>query len=247
MNIYAITDVGLKRQVNQDYIYATKKEVGSLPNIFLVADGMGGHKAGDYASKTTVENILHEIVQSKEDDIIETLSNAITVTNRLLYKKSKEVEALNGMGTTVVVATYQGSTLQVANIGDSRLYIVNKQSIRQITTDHSYVEEMIRVGTLDRESARKHPDKNIITRAVGVQPQLEIDFYKEKIEVGDIVLMCSDGLSNMIEDEKLQKIIVQDVCLEKKAKNLVHAANNNGGSDNISVILIELDAGGMEE
>lgn len=245
MNIYSITDVGLKRQVNQDYIYATEKEVGILPNIFLVADGMGGHKAGDYASKTTVENILLEIGHSKEEDAVASIRNAITATNQLLYRKSKENEDLSGMGTTAVVATCQGSVLLVANIGDSRLYIINRQSIRQITRDHSFVEEMVRVGSLDRESARKHPDKNIITRAVGVQSQVEVDFYKEKIEAGDIVLMCSDGLSNMLEDEKIQKIIIEGNSLEKKAKNLVQAANDNGGKDNISVILIELDAGGL--
>lgn len=142
------------------------------------------------------------------------------------------------MGTTVVAATCLGHYLQVANVGDSRLYIVNEE-VRQITTDHSLVEEMVRVGRIDREAARNHPDKNIITRAVGALDTLEIDFFSEELKAGDIVLICSDGLTNMIEDNEIGAILKERGSLEEKAGRLVAAANDNGGKDNIAVILID--------
>lgn len=244
MKSYSITDIGKKRQINQDYIYTTENKIGTLPNIFLLADGMGGHKAGDYASKNTVAVIVEEVRNSHEKDVTLSISNAVTTANQVIFAKSKD-ENFSGMGTTIVVATCDEQTLKVANIGDSRLYIIKQDSIKQITRDHSYVEEMIRIGTLKRENARSHPDKNMITRAVGVQEHLEIDFFEEQLELGDIVLICSDGLSNMLEDSIIMKIVNQGTNLETQAKNLVHAANNNGGKDNISVILMKVDAGGI--
>ena len=179
LKTFSITDIGRKRKVNQDYIYTSEKPVGNLPNVFIVADGMGGHNAGDYASKVTV-----------------------------------------------------------ANVGDSRLYVVGSK-IRQITRDHSYVEEMVRIGELDRADARNHPDKNIITRAVGAEDKVEPDFFTVELQEGEIVLMCSDGLTNMLEDEEIRMIISGARDLVEKAERLVEAANANGGRDNISVILIE--------
>ena len=134
-----------------------------------------------------------------------------------------------------------GHYLQVANVGDSRLYIINKE-IRQITRDHSLVEEMIRMGGIDRKAARNHPDKNIITRAIGGMDTVEIDFFHEELRPGDIVLMCSDGLTNMLEDEEIGEILKEQVSIEERAKKLVEAANNNGGKDNIAVILIDVFA-----
>ena len=148
------------------------------------------------------------------------------------------IEAQEGMGTTVVVASCMGRFLQVANVGDSRLYVVNRE-IRQITRDHSLVEEMIRMGGLDRADARNHPDKNIITRAVGAEDHVEPDFFTVELREGDTVLMCSDGLTNMLEDEEIRMIISGARDLVEKAERLVEAANANGGRDNISVILIE--------
>ena len=245
MHIFSLTDVGKKRQVNQDYIYATKEKIGTLPNIFLLADGMGGHKAGDFASKTTVENILIEINDSNETRTVENISNAIKNTNDILYNKAQKEEKFHGMGTTLVVATIENHRLQVANIGDSRLYIINQKSMRQITRDHSYVEEMVRIGSLAREKAREHPDKNIITRAVGVQKKVEVYFYEVELAENDMILLCSDGLSNMVDDNQIQSIMLNGLTPKEKAMNLVYAANDNGGKDNISVIVIELDSGGL--
>ena len=212
--------------------------MGNLPNVFIVADGMGGHNAGDYASKVTVETMLAEMQSSFEKNPTLIFRRAIEEANEVIRRRADEDKKLEGMGTTVVVASCMGRFLQVANVGDSRLYVVNRE-IRQITRDHSLVEEMIRMGGLDRADARNHPDKNIITRAVGAEDQVEPDFFTVELREGDTVLMCSDGLTNMLEDEEIRMIISGARDLVEKAERLVEAANANGGRDNISVILIE--------
>jgi protein phosphatase len=163
---------------------------------------------------------------------------AIKAANREIIKEASGDEHLKGMGTTVVAATVKEQMLYFANVGDSRLYVVGSK-IRQITRDHSYVEEMVRIGELDRADARNHPDKNIITRAVGAEDKVEPDFFTVELQEGEIVLMCSDGLTNMLEDEEIRMIISGARDLVEKAESLVEAANANGGRDNISVILIE--------
>lgn len=238
---FSITDIGKKRKLNQDFVYTSDEPVGNLPNVYIVADGMGGHKAGDYASKCTVETIVREIRGCFEKSPIRILSKAIRVANDQIRRKAREDESLSGMGTTVVAATCLGKYLQVANVGDSRLYIINEE-IRQITRDHSLVEEMVRMGGLDRAMARNHPDKNIITRAIGARDTIEIDFFHEELKSGDIVLMCSDGLTNMLEDEEIGRILKGQGTIEERAEKLVEAANNNGGKDNIAVIIIDMFA-----
>lgn len=238
---FSVTDIGKKRKLNQDYVYVLETSVGNLPNIFVVADGMGGHNAGDYASKCTVETMIREIRGCFEKNPVRILGKAIRIANDQIRRKAKEDSSLYGMGSTVVAATCLGHYLQVANVGDSRLYIINDE-IRQITRDHSLVEEMIRMGGLDREAARNHPDKNIITRAIGALDTVEIDFFNEELKPGDIVLICSDGLTNMLEDKEICSIIKEYTSLKERAEKLVEAANNNGGKDNIAVILIDVFA-----
>lgn len=241
---FSVTDIGKRRKLNQDVVYASEEPVGNLPNIFIVADGMGGHNAGDYASKCAVETIVREVRGSFEKNPVRILGKAIRLANDQVRRRAKEDERLRGMGTTVVAATCIGRYLQVANVGDSRLYIVNDQ-IRQITRDHSLVEEMVQVGSIDREAARRHPDKNIITRAVGALDTLEIDFFYEELRDGDLVLMCSDGLTNMLEDNEIKKILKEHISMREKAERLIEAANQNGGMDNIAVILIDVFAKGI--
>ena len=238
LKTFSITDIGKKRQLNQDYVYTSEMPIGNLPNVFIVADGMGGHNAGDYASKYTVETIVQEIARSKEENAVRVIKDAIEIANEHIRQKAKEDIHLYGMGTTLVVATCMGSRLQVANVGDSRLYVVNDK-ITQITRDHSLVEEMVRRGEIDREAARSHPDKNIITRAIGASETIKVDFFTVELQKGDIVLMCSDGLTNMLEDEEIRMILNGQRDIVEKAEELVKAANNNGGRDNIAVILIE--------
>ena len=188
LKTFSLTDVGKRRNMNQDYIFTSEKPIGNLPNLFLVADGMGGHKAGDYASKHTVETICQMVERSLEKEPRIILSQAIDAANEHIRNKSLEDESLNGMGTTIVAATCLENCVQVANVGDSRLYVVG-ETIRQITQDHSYVEELVRKGSLDKETARNHPDKNIITRAVGAGDTVEIDFFSVVLKPGETIFM----------------------------------------------------------
>ncbi len=238
---YALTDIGQKRQLNQDFIYRSETPVGNLPNVFIVADGMGGHNAGDYASRLAVETVVEEISTSFEKNPVKILNNAIERANEMLRKRAREDRALSGMGTTIVAATCIGKYLEVANVGDSRLYVISDE-IRQITQDHSLVEEMVRMGGLDKETARNHPDKNIITRAVGARRDVEVDFFDVELQTGDMFLLCSDGLTNMVDDEMICRILKGDGNLEDRVEELTRTANQNGGKDNISVIVIELSA-----
>ena len=185
--------------------------------------------------------MVREIRGCFEKNPIRILGKAIRLANDQIRRRAREDHSLYGMGTTVVAATCLGHYLQVANVGDSRLYIVNEE-IRQITRDHSLVEEMIRIGGIDRKAARNHPDKNIITRAIGAMDTVEIDFFHEELKMGDIILICSDGLTNMVEDEQIGSIVRERISIEEKAEKLVEAANNNGGKDNIAVILIDVFA-----
>ncbi len=235
---YALTDIGRKRQLNQDYIYLTENPVGTLPNLFIVADGMGGHKAGDYASDLAVETVVKEAGASLEKSPSRILGHAITIANRILRQRASENFALSGMGTTLVAATCIGRFLEVANVGDSRLYVIGDEIV-QITEDHSLVEEMVRMGGIGREEARNHPDKNIITRAIGARDDVEVDFFNLELQTGDMVLLCSDGLTNMVDDETICRILKNGKSLRDRVEELVRTANENGGRDNISVIVIE--------
>lgn len=236
---FSQTDIGKRRQVNQDYVFSTDEPVGKLSNLFIVADGMGGHNAGDFASKYTVETVVREIKNSVESKSFRIIGKAIRIANELIRQRAREDIKLYGMGTTVVVATINDHQLEVANVGDSRLYIIGTEGIRQITRDHSLVEEMVRMGGMTEETARKHPDKNIITRAVGARDSVEVDFFSEELKSGDLVLMCSDGLTNMLEDEEIYTICKESKDLTVIADNLIARANENGGKDNIAVVLIE--------
>lgn len=238
MKIFSVTDMGRKRQVNQDYVFTSTEKIGNLPNLFVVADGMGGHNAGDFASKFTVEAVVKFIEQMNEQDPKEILRTAIVKANEALNLKAKESAELDGMGTTLVVATINKDKLLVANVGDSRLYLLNEQ-ITQITADHSLVAEMVRLGEIDKNIARIHPDKNIITRAIGVGSDVKIDFFEVDLRKGDSILMCSDGLTNMIEDEEIKFIIQNKKDISEKGNELIRIANVNGGQDNIAVIIIE--------
>ena len=238
LKTFSATDVGRKRQVNQDYVYTSETSVGKLPNLFIVADGMGGHNAGDYASSFTTKFVVREITSSDQDNPIKIIRSAIEKANLALIREARKNPDYEGMGTTIVVATIVDGYLYVANVGDSRLYLVN-DDIVQITRDHSLVEEMVLAGKLDRYEARVHPDKNIITRAIGAVEDLKVDFFDLKLREGDTVLMCTDGLSNMVEDQDMRMIMDREGDVVSKTEALINAANENGGRDNIGVIVIE--------
>ncbi len=274
MRAYAITDIGMKRVMNQDYVHLSLERVGALENLFIVADGMGGHRGGGYASRMAVETIVEAASQTgagedgtrrgaagdtaewTAEDTMEwtpeavaagnaaertarTLVDAIREANRRIWRISLEDERYAGMGTTVVAASVIEEELVVANVGDSRLYVANDEEIRQITQDHSYVEELVRNGGISREQARRHRDRNIILRAVGVERDLKVDCFFVPVKPGDKVLLCSDGLTNMLEDGEICGILNENAALEERARHLVEAANERGGWDNISVVIVE--------
>ncbi len=239
MKVYSGTDIGRRRSVNQDYVFASETPVGNLPNLFVVADGMGGHNAGDYASSFAVGVLLDSLRENADFNPIKVLRYGIETANRELIAQARSSEERRGMGTTMVAATVVGHYAYVANVGDSRLYSVGQDGILQITKDHSLVQEMVRLGELTEEEARNHPDKNIITRALGAAESVDIDFFDFKLEKDSNILMCSDGLSNMVTDEEIQKIISEKPDAHEKGTALIEAANENGGKDNIAVIIIE--------
>ena len=208
MKLYAKTDVGRKREINQDYVYVTDKPIGPFPNLLVVADGMGGHKAGDFASKYTVKILREELENTSLDKPEEILRGVVTKANHELIKAAHSDVKLEGMGTTLVAGTVIGNTLYFANVGDSRLYLINEK-IRQISKDHSLVEEMVRLGGIKAEEAKNHPDKNIITRAIGVKEDDMFDIVKGARDIVEAVLM------------------------------LIEKANSKGGRDNIGVVMAE--------
>lgn len=243
MRAYGMTDVGRVRSRNQDYIYCSSDPVGSLGNLFLVADGMGGHRAGDYASRFMVEGLASYAQSRLGCPAVQVMKDGIRKINRELYELSVTQSALSGMGTTLVAATTEGNTLYVANVGDSRLYICRDGSMIQVTRDHSYVEELVARGQMERNSRDYRQKKNIITRAVGVGRHVEADFFEEELIPGDVLLMCSDGLSNMVEEEEMASLLGERCSLKRRTEKLICLANDRGGFDNIAVILVEPQIG----
>ena len=225
--------------MNQDHLYASLEPVGNLPNIFLVADGMGGHKAGGYASSCAVETILDEAGVCPDEAAEQILTRAIRRANEVIACRAGEDERFAGMGTTVVAACIEQGELIAANVGDSRLYVIHDDSIEQVTEDHSLVQEMVKYGGINKEEARVHPNKNIITRAVGLEQELQVDCFRKMLHPGDRVLLCSDGLTDMLEDEQIRRIIDKKKDVRSAAEKLVKAANDNGGRDNIAVIVLD--------
>ncbi len=232
------TDIGMVRSMNQDSIFFSDKAIGNLPNLYIVADGMGGHQAGDYASAHAVDWFVDYVKQCEYLNPITILKTGIAKVNDMLLCQSNENENLRGMGTTFVTAVVTDEKMYVANIGDSRLYIMGEEA-RQITLDHSLVEELIRTGQLDRRRVRFHPEKNIITRALGTGKEAVPDFFEVELHKEEKVLLCTDGLTNMIEDDEICDIVMQPMFLDKICDQLIERANYYGGKDNIGVVVIE--------
>lgn len=243
MRSYAKTDVGLLRRENQDFIYANDTQVGILPNLYIVADGMGGHNAGDFASRFCVEKFTELIKSAPADSpsIISVIEDAVRETNEQLIIKAAEGPDYEGMGTTFVMATVdEKGIMKAANIGDSRLYLIN-DGISQITQDHSLVAEMVKNGEIKNEEARFHPKKNIVTRAISASCVVIPDMFEVALHPDDIVLLCSDGLSNMLSDNEIFSHVNENRdSLKKAADELISAANDNGGRDNISVVMFTI-------
>ncbi|MBQ6795126.1 MAG: Stp1/IreP family PP2C-type Ser/Thr phosphatase [Clostridia bacterium] len=236
MEYAALTDVGMRRHNNEDsYIV----NVSGNDKIFIVADGMGGHNAGEIASLEACR-ITESFVLEGKGNIDDVLRDGVVKANRDIYVRSCENDAMKGMGTTIDVCVIDGNKLHIAHVGDSRVYIVNNESIRRVTRDHSIVGMMLEEGSITEEEARVHPQRNYITRAVGSSANIEVDIICEEIHSGEWVLMCTDGLTNMIEREVLHSVIKNSDSVDDAAEELVRRAKENGGDDNITVILFRV-------
>ncbi len=236
----AITDKGIVREQNQDTVFSSVRPVGPLPNLFMVADGMGGHQAGDYCSRMLIERIVEGVSAAGNKLPLRALREAIQSANNSLYKESQRDPKLSGMGSTLTAAFLEEGTLYVMNIGDSRLYVAEVEDTipRQVTRDHSYVEEMVSAGLMKRGSDVYNKNKNIITRAVGIGHRLDIDVFEVPVTEDAEILICSDGLSNMVSDQEIGCILREYDDIESAAQELIRAANGHGGRDNISVVLV---------
>ena len=240
MKIVAKTDIGLRRESNQDSYAA-----GELPGAVawaVVCDGMGGAAGGNYASSTAVKVISERITSSyrggmSASSIRNMLTSAIAAANISVYDMSKADPELTGMGTTVVVAIVVDNNVFIAHAGDSRAYILSDGSLNQLTKDHSIVQEMIDHGTLTPDEARVDPRKNIITRALGVDSELRIDFDIADIDENDVLILCTDGLTNFVEPQEIYEL-TDDGKFYEYAERLVARANSNGGGDNITVVTV---------
>ncbi len=240
MLFFAITDKGRIRESNQDYVFASDTDAGALKNLFVVADGMGGHLAGEYASEQAVHIVLDEVRKKEKKEPVPILESAISAANRSLYDEASKDRTKLGMGTTMVAATFYDGHLYVANVGDSRLYVMKGDTLTQVTRDHSVVQELIRNGSLDENSDIAREKKHVITRAVGAEEDVRIDVFDVPFDDIDQVLLCTDGLSNMVDDNEIGNILKSDDKVKQKAENLVETALRNGGSDNITVLLIDI-------
>jgi serine/threonine protein phosphatase PrpC len=248
LDVAQLTDVGRKRPHNEDsmaYVVPQEAQVMAKKGaLFIVADGMGGHAAGEVASELAVETVSKlYYLQDDNDDVVTSLLQAIKRANTLIHQRAAENMLRSGMGTTCVSAVLRGSMAYIANVGDSRAYLVRKGSVRQVSQDHSWVEEQVRAGLLTRDQARSHAQRNVITRSLGTQADVDIDIFAERLEEGDTLVLCSDGLSGLILEEELSSI-VDKYMPQESVYRLVERANENGGPDNITAIVIRvLEAG----
>lgn len=241
MKVFAGTDIGKAREMNQDYYYVSRNS--DEIKLCILADGMGGYTGGEIASNMTVTSVQSYIynnyskIKLETDDIINLLKDATQYANMVVYEKTKQVEELEEMGTTLEIALIVEDKVYMSHIGDSRIYKIRNNKINQLTKDHSYVEKLINDGTITREEAKIHPQKNMLTKALGCTAFVEPDLLVEKIGENDIILICSDGLTNMLSDKEILKIIQENP--EDPNRQLISAANNAGGCDNITVIVIK--------
>jgi protein phosphatase len=226
------TDVGRLREHNEDSLLVT-------PPLYAVADGMGGHAAGEVASEITIRTLENAHLTTADPD---ALRQATIEANEAVIKGAREGLGKRGMGTTLTAAIIADDRLLIAQVGDSRAYLLRDGRLRQVTRDHSYVEELIATGQISRAEARTHPERSVITRALGSAPQVLPDLYEMGIQVGDRLVLCSDGLTTMLDGDILQQLLAENPDPQQAADALTDAANDAGGLDNITVIVVNIDA-----
>lgn len=236
----AITDVGKVREINEDNYCIDENQVG----LYMVADGMGGHKSGEVASSIAIniikEHITHYLTEEfQEQSVKGVIFEAFNRANKEIYNRSKEDFDCEGMGTTVTMALIIDKRVYIGHIGDSRAYLLREEVLQQITEDHSLVAELVRNGSITEREAMRHPQKNIITRSLGTDENLKVDIFSMDLNKGDILILCTDGLTNFVDKEELKKAVLEeDDCFES-CSTLVSLANQRGGYDNITVLIVK--------
>lgn len=233
------TDVGKVRKANQDFVYINNEKIGSLDNLYIVADGLGGHKAGEIASEASIDFFEQFIYETKDDETLDLLVSALAYANECVFKLARKNKEYENMGTTLLASTIKNNKIYIAHVGDCRLYGIRKGKILQMTSDHTYTMDLLKAGIISKEEAENSKDSNILTRALGTDKNVKADALFCDIYEDDIFLMCSDGLSDMVSDEEILQILSTNISTEQKVKNLIQRANDNGGRDNIAVIVIE--------
>lgn len=247
MRYAAMTDLGLVRQNNEDAVFAKDSAVGPLNNLFIVSDGMGGHLGGEYASSFVVSKIPELLSKKRRKMSVKALLSLVTDRcNKALYQVSQDTDDLHGMGATLVLATLLNGGLHVINVGDSRLYRMHAGSFRPVTRDHSMVEEMVEKGQISRDDPFYEANKNVITRAMGIDPYVEEDYFFLEPAAGDRLLLCSDGLSGMVPDGLMEELLREEENTELAVQRLMYLAKAAGGRDNISMILIDLEEADLD-
>ena len=236
MLVSAKSDIGLVRPVNEDnYAILT-------PELFVVADGMGGHVAGEIASKLAIETLIQSLQTDElHEDSISRLEHAISNANQAVFEAAQSDPRYSGMGTTLTAVLIKGNHVYCGHVGDSRLYLFRQAALCQLTDDHSLVWELARAGTISMEETRSHPQRNILTRAVGAAETVQIDFKRVELFKDDILLFCTDGLTNMLDDKQICSIISDEVALDTRLTTLIEAAKGAGGYDNITAILVQYE------
>ncbi len=238
---YAKSDVGKVREINEDSFYISNPL--DKVQLYMLADGMGGYNGGEIASKLAIQAakkyILNnfEQIEKDRDSIIQLLGSSIEYANMIVYEKSRENKELEGMGTTLEICLIYNSKVYIGHIGDSRIYRIRKSFIRKLTQDHSYVQKLVKDGEITQEEAEHHPKKNMLMKALGCNAFVEPDVMVKGLLKDDILLMCSDGLSNLVDEENIYQ--VAKVNIEQATKELVRMANDKGGYDNITVVIIK--------
>ena len=238
--VFAKSDIGKARELNQDYYYISQET--DEPKIYILADGMGGYKGGEIASKLATDSVRKYIqsnfdsTNKEKEEILKLIKSAVEYANMVVYEKSKEVPELEGMGTTIEICLIYNNKAYIGHIGDSRIYRIRKEVIRRLTKDHSYVQKLVEDKKITREEAKVHPKKNMLTRALGCTAYVEPDLRARNFEKGDVFIICSDGLTNMVEEKRIYELVKEDITTA--ADKLIMEANDAGGYDNITVIII---------
>lgn len=242
MEINFQTDVGRKRNTNQDYAGVFKNQAGI--SLAILADGMGGHQAGDVASEMAVNNLGDcwcENTLVEPEKVAQWLIKEIQRENEKIYQKGQSQPEYLGMGTTIVSAVMLDQSFVLANIGDSRAYLARNQELVQLTEDHSLVNELVKSGEITREMAANHPRKNVLTRSLGMPGMVEVDVTNQLWLPNDYLLLCSDGLTNMVSEADILTILMSEYSVAEKIKQLIERANAAGGADNITVLVIHFE------